>query len=92
MEIAKIQAGEIVGADEIILKKSIRQHSLKVSSDIVKALFISKSNFEERLFNPNTFMRHLMCEKLELQTHFHGALEKSATEFQAKNTNPQLTM
>lgn len=41
--------------------------SLKVNSEEIKFLFIEYKIFLERFYNPHPWLKHLLCERLELQ-------------------------
>ena len=86
--LAYIEAGEVVGADEVILKRGRREASLKVSSEEVIVLYIEHKDFLERIFNPYPYIKHLLCERLELKKNLHDSLEYDAKEFVEKNTKP----
>ena len=75
MTITYIQAGEIMGVEELILKQNRRQFSLKVSSDEVILLYLGEKDFIERLYKPHPAFKHLLCERLELQMQFHNELQ-----------------
>ncbi len=88
MSISIIQAGEVNGAEEIILKEHRRKYSLRAHTDIT-VLYINQRDFLERVFNPHPWLKHLLCEKLELQQNFHTRLEQKVYDFNTKNCTPK---
>lgn len=81
LDVAIFQRNEVVGTEEIILKLKRRQHTLKAHTENVTVLFISHDNFLERVFNPHSWLKHTLCEKIELQGQFHDQLESDYREF-----------
>jgi len=66
--------GEIVGAEEIIRRRGRRQMSVQVTSESCRVLFIEHKDFLDRIYNTHPHIKHLLCEKLELQDKFHSDL------------------
>ena len=78
---------EIIGVEEIILKKNRRMQSMKVNTEKCEVYFIDIKDFKDKFYNSNPAFKHILCEKLELQEVFHQELEKRAVEFKSKNQN-----
>lgn len=57
---------EMIGVEEIILKKKNRMQSMKVSSSTCDVYFIELKEFKDKFYNNNPAFKHLLCEKLEL--------------------------
>jgi len=48
-------------------------------------LYLTAKNFLEKFFNANNALKHVLCEKLEMQDKFHEDLEAKKTTFQFRN-------
>ncbi len=78
-------AKEIVGAEEIIMRKSERDFSIQVTSEESHVLFLDAKDFRDRIIIPYPSTRHLLCENLETQEIFHEDLEENAVTFKVTN-------
>jgi hypothetical protein len=71
IDISLMQAGELAGYEEIIVKAGRRNHSLVAHSEIVVVLYISREDFIERVYNPHAWMKTLLWERFELSKGLH---------------------
>ena len=62
-----VQNPEIIGVEEIILKKNYRMQSMRVNTEKCEMFFIDIKDFKDKFYNNNPSFKHILCEKLELQ-------------------------
>ena len=69
-----IQAGELLGFEEILGKLARRLNSIQVSSDTCQYLYLSAREFREKFYNHSIVMKNLLGDRVEERNQFHGEL------------------
>ena len=80
-----IQRGETVGVEEIVAKMPSRQFSMQVTSEHCSYLYLSAKQFRERFFNQGYVLKHVVCEKLEIQDRFIEDLQACKNAFRDRS-------
>ena len=58
-----------------------RQFSMQVASENCLYLYLSKHHFVDKFFNQSQPLKHVLCEKLEMQDKFIKDLKVKKTTF-----------
>ena len=57
MSLTIVTDNEMVGIEEIIMRKAVREHSVKVISDSAFILFMKEQDFKDRVLHPYPSIR-----------------------------------